>query len=320
MSSLVLAVANILIYLRHPYFCMRFRKRVGLFPNPANPRSYTDYVFWRKMFDRNPAFVVFCDKLACKQYIKSKVPALPVPETVWTGKTFDRSAFELFTDETVLKANHGCNMNLVPDGRARSFDELKRLTEKWLRKDYSRKNLEHAYGGVEKRLFLETRLYKPGGGLVEIQVRAANGRAFLLSACTDQKTANEKIGYYDVEGKRVRAPDMNNAGRCLPDDFRMPAAYRDAIRFVEILGKDVDYARYDFYCLDGKLYGGEITLYPSAGLGRADKRSRVGLDAIIADNWDIRTSHFFKSRGSPPIEFYKRHLLKALNRRGAAAV
>ena len=39
----------------------------------------------------------------------------------------------------------------------------------------------------------------------------------------------------------------------------------EMLKYAEILSADFPFVRTDFYCIDGKIYFGEMTLYPSGG-------------------------------------------------------
>ena len=62
-----------------------FRKVVGYGPNIAFPSRYHDKMLWRKIFDHNPLFVTFCDKLATKEYVRARAPGIRMPATLWVG-------------------------------------------------------------------------------------------------------------------------------------------------------------------------------------------------------------------------------------------
>lgn len=57
----------------------------------------------------------------------------------------------------------------------------------------------------------------------------------------------------------------------------------------QLLG-ELDYARIDWYIIEDKLYFGEVTLTPGAGL---DKNIKGELDLIMGNMWNLYlTSHF----------------------------
>lgn len=61
---------------------LQFWERVGYNPNIALPGRYHEKMLWRKLFDRNPLFEVFCDKLATKDFVRKRTPGLKLPETL----------------------------------------------------------------------------------------------------------------------------------------------------------------------------------------------------------------------------------------------
>ena len=46
-----------------------------------------------------------------------------------------------------------------------------------------------------------------------------------------------------------------------------PRNYQQMFRFATILTSDITFARVDFYEIEGKLYFGEITFFPTGGTG-----------------------------------------------------
>lgn len=79
-TSLFTAI-NLFIFARYPSLVRKFKKRIGYYPNIAAPEKYHEMIFWRKIFDRNPLFITFCDKLAAKVFIKAKIPEPETSET-----------------------------------------------------------------------------------------------------------------------------------------------------------------------------------------------------------------------------------------------
>ena len=72
--------------LRHPVLHWKYARRMKRIPDTALPKTYSERMLWRKLFDRNPLFVTFADKLATKAWIAARCPDLAVPQTLWTGR------------------------------------------------------------------------------------------------------------------------------------------------------------------------------------------------------------------------------------------
>ena len=59
----VAAEINAQIAARHAFNTSSYFRSFGRLPNYVEPRGYTEKIQWRKMFDRNPLFITWCDKL-----------------------------------------------------------------------------------------------------------------------------------------------------------------------------------------------------------------------------------------------------------------
>jgi len=86
-DKLVVKSAAMVIFVRHWRATFRFWRHVGRLPQLCPPVWHNDKFHWRKVFDHNPAFEIFCDKLACKQWVRDRCPDLPIPATLWQGNS-----------------------------------------------------------------------------------------------------------------------------------------------------------------------------------------------------------------------------------------
>lgn len=175
-TSLFTAI-NLFLFARYPRLVRKFKKRIGYYPNIAAPEKFHEMIFWRKIFDRNPLFITFCDKLAAKVFIKTRIPEAEIPETLWIGKDFASIPRQLRCMDVVLKANHGSGFNHFGVLDEAGSGELQAMTRKWLRTNYSRDKGEWAYSRVPRTLFLERRLPNTEPEkLVDVSVRCSNSR------------------------------------------------------------------------------------------------------------------------------------------------
>jgi hypothetical protein len=298
-DRLIFGTVNVFVYVRHWRTVRRFRKRVGYCPDVARPRRYNEKVLWRKLFDRNPLFVTFTDKLANKGYLARCCPDLPTAEVLWVGNDAAMIPADVRARPIVIKASHGCDFSyLLGPGDADRSVPVARLNG-WLRRNVGRRNLEWAYALADRKLYAEALIVPaPDEHLVDISVHAANGIPICIEAITGNKTANLCKGYFRIDGRRwpeiERKRGDPSARMPLPDDFRLPPSYVEALAHARRLGAGVDYARFDFLAASGVLYGGEITVYPASGLTR--HAEFLAYNAVVSDHWDLSVSWFFASR------------------------
>lgn len=310
---LIFWLVNVFAYVRHPYV-RKFRHEVGYLPNVARPFRYNEKMLWRKLFDHNPLFVTFTDKLATKALVSRICPQLRIAEVLWIGEDISTIPAGVLDRPVVIKANHGCSKNFFPKAGEAGRDIPADRINSWLGKVHARNRLEWAYGLVERKLFAEE-LILPDKGyeLVDLAVHAVDEVPMFIEAIIGNKTANKLKGYFGTNG--ARWPELEAERRKLrpslplPEDFRLPPIYAEALYHTKRLSAGVDYARFDFIAVSDRLYAGEITVYP--GSGSTTRRSDFLLcNAVVSDHWDLSKSWFLHShhRG------LRRAYAKALNR------
>lgn len=314
-DNLILMTANAVLCATNRRSVRRYRRDIGRRPNIANPQRYSERMLWRKLVDHNPQFVVFSDKLATKVFLKRRCPELSIPRTLWVGRSADEIPGELLSQNVLVKANHGSGFN--HHVRAGQCDRvgLRKKTDQWLGSVYGVENDEWSYCQVEPKLFVEEAIGDAEGDLIEINVRAAHGKPILGSVIGKCKTPAQWAVYLDTEGvptSGMSDPDGSPVTP-LPRDLEVLEPYRRAVQFTKQLSLGVDYARFDFMWNGRELFGGEITVYPAAGIYDPVNTATA---AAILKGWDLKQSHFLKSRQSGWMRLYA----AVLNRRWSGRI
>lgn len=82
------------------------------------------------------------------------------------------------------------------------------------------------------------------------------------------RSINETIDFYDMDWKH-----QEFTGLALPHkpfskrEILRPIMFEEMKRSAAILSKGISFLRVDFYEVNGKMYFGELTFYPSSGFG-----------------------------------------------------
>ena len=95
----------------------------------------------------------------------------------------------------------------------------------------------------------------------------------------------------------------------LPKGLAVMEPYRRAVQFAQKLSVGVDYARFDFLWNGAELFGGEITIYPAAGMLDPANSS---VNAVTMTGWDLMQSHFLKSQHTGWMRIYADALSRRL--------
>jgi len=305
---LVLAVARLLITLRHPALVVRFVMKLGYLPNPAAPESYHELVLWRKILDRNPLFVTLTDKLAAKAHITSTCPELALPRTLWSGRDAIDIPLDLLAGDVVVKTNHGCAMNIFVANGKPDRGLVVTKTRHWLRKIYGRRNGEWAYRTVVPTVFVEERLKLSDGTIAtDIKVHVCSG--VISHVWVEDKHAKRSL-LFDRHANPLpgRDPDYPREDQALPVNARLLDYVREAISIAPSIAGDLDYIRVDFLVTDDSLYAGEITAYSAAGYGTW---TNPAIAEEIERLWKLDQSAFLRRQHSGAMGLYA----EALRRR-----
>lgn len=288
---------NLFIYRTYKREVTMFKNIVGYSPNVACPEKYHEKMLWRKVFDQNPLFKVFCDKIETKEYIRIKCPNINIPKTLWLVESISEISDMPISSEMVIKGSHGSGYNYFPNGSDEDKKNITALATQWLDTEYGTDFYEPGYFGLKRKIFAEE-LFRSSkeGGLIDVSVRCSAGKAIMIFVVLNCKTEDMQYGHYDLDGNRLLThADINAGYKCIPMDYKLPGNYHEIIRYAEILSSGVDFARYDFMTDGEVIYAGEITVYPAGGLTMATPVDYIGTDVIINQYWDIRDSWFLNS-------------------------
>lgn len=311
----VLAAIDTLCAWRFPKLIRKFKRVHGRAPKLALPETYYDWMQWRKLFNHNPLFVVLNDKLASKELIAKLVPELALPRTLWVGDGSTAIPPDVLQGNVVVKTNNGSNRNyFIRDGKY-DREELERTIQHWrTEKAYGRKDGEWSYRLIKRRIFVEEMLTDPGGSVVDINIRAGRGKVAYGTLLLHSKTDRESAIYLTREENRVGYLCGDGVSEAELDAAPIPDGYQAAIAYAARLSQDIDYARFDFLWSGGKLYGGEITIYPNSGYGSLGE---LGMDpeTAIMNVWDLRNSWFLSVPQRGWRGLYRRMLLAELGKR-----
>ena len=287
---------NVLLGLLHPKQFQEFARRLGTKPNVCVPESVWDKYLWRKIFDHDPQFTVFCDKLAAKRYAAERCPDLPTADVLWQGDDIRGAPPELLMGPGFLKSNYGSGFYLKLDEQPRSLDDLHAITTGWHRGWHHTKPRKWRYRGqwgyknVPRTLFIEEDLMQDTGGqFLDFAVYVFCDKVTDFGVMLNHKTKHVKYARFDASGRRSTFEPSAVKYSPLPRDFKPPVTAAKICGIAKRLAAGSDHLRIDLMWNGRKLYFGEITVYPHAGLPKTPNKAQL---AEMTAAWDLRRSWF----------------------------
>ena len=249
------------------YIKFRYRVNMGRRLNLDSPRAFNEKLQWLKLYDRKPAYTMMVDKYRVRAYIAKKLgPEYLVPLLgVW--ERAEDVDFDALPEQFVLKCNHnsGEGMCICRDKSRLDLEKVRRGLKKGLEQNYYLYGREWAYKDVPRRIIAEKFLEEKGKiGLPDYKLLVFGGKVKCSFVYTQR---------FSASGLHMTAFDRD--WRMLPferhypkstEPIEKPRNYERMVGFAEKLGKDLPFVRVDFLEAGGRLYFGELTIYPGNGL------------------------------------------------------
>ncbi len=226
-----------------------------------HPRSFTEKVNWRILYDRRPLLAWTCDKLRMKE--EAARHGVLTPQTYWSGCDLRELVHVPLPEHWVLKPNH--RSALVHIGRGpvgdRQVYELERLTCGWLEETQNSLLGEWAYSQARRCFLVEEMI---GGGPsppTDYKFFVFGGRPYLIHVTTN-RLREHLMRYYTPSWE----PLSHYSGYPLGAVSEAPRGLDEMLRVAALLGKPFDFMRIDLYNVGDAVYLGEFTPYPHSGM------------------------------------------------------
>lgn len=272
-------IKNDALYLKVLFF---FEMR-GKILHLKNPKSFNEKLQWLKIYDYKPEYTKLVDKLAVKNYVESRVGDEYIIPTLAVWDSVEDIDWDSLPNQFVLKTTHGgggCGVIVCSDKT--KFDKIKAKNKlkKSMRTNAGQTYREKPYLNVPRKIIAEKYI---ADQVISNSENSADLRDYKFF-CFNGKVKFFKIdfgrfvehhaNYYSPKGDLLPFGEV----ACQPDINHvenMPNNLSEMIRLAETLSANYKFLRVDLYNVNGKIFFGELTFYPAAGMG-----------TFIPEEWD----------------------------------
>lgn len=252
-------------YLKQLYRCL-MHKELDL----ESPRTFNEKMQWLKLNDHNPKYTGMVDKYEVKKYVASVIGEKYIIPTLGVWDDPEKIDFDRLPDQFVLKCNHnsGLGICICGDKDKLNIRKAKRELKKGLAQNYYLLWREWPYKNVKRRIIAEKYLTDGNSGdLMDYKFYCFSGRAEYVLVCTDRSSGSPKYYFFD---RNWRFKRYNKWGIQAPEGFTIPKprCMDEMFEIAERLSQNHLFIRVDLYCVNEKVYFGELTFYPNSGFDR----------------------------------------------------
>lgn len=178
------------------YLKLKFRQKMGKWPDLDNPKTFNEKLQWLKLHDRKPIYSTMVDKYEAKRYIADIIGEEYIIPTLGVWDRFEDIDFDALPNQFVLKCTHDSGgLVIVCDKSSMNLDAARKKINRSMKRNYYWHGREWAYKNVKPRIIAEQYMEdgNPGekperidAGLTDYKVHCFNGKPKLILVCKDR--------------------------------------------------------------------------------------------------------------------------------------
>ena len=267
--------SNVLLYLMNKnffkwipdekYITIKYKLEMNQKLNLKEPKTFNEKLQWLKLYDRNPEYTKMVNKYEAKKYVADIIGQEYIISTLGVWDKFEDIEFDKLPKQFVLKPTHTSgNVFICKDKEKINYKQLRKMINKWLKRDYYLVHREWPYKNIKPKIIAEQYMVDDSGmKLKDYKFFCFNGIAQTILVCSNRNGSFKNTNFYDISWNLQ--PFTREKHKNSTEQIKKPKNLDEMITVAEKLSKDIPFVRVDLYEINGKVYFGELTFYPSSG-------------------------------------------------------
>jgi len=260
----------------------QFLRTCGFWPNFVNPRRFSEKVWSLQLHGRDPILTLISDKLRVRDYVAHKVGEKYLIPLIWQGEHPGNIPFDELPQKFVIKANHGCDFNiLIKDKNKINQRQIEQQLKKLLDSNFCRDTflgISWGYRNIKPHIIIEELLQENGKDLIDYKFWCFFGRVEFISLHFDRFENHATLSF----DRNFQAGGLHFDLPIYEGHFERPPNYKEMITVAEALAEDFKFMRVDLYNVDRRIYFGELTPYPGGVTARFEPEE---IDLFLGEKW-----------------------------------
>lgn len=252
------------------YLSILFYHRMGYWMNWNNPRTFCEKIQWLKIYYHNDEYTKMADKYEAKKYVASIIGDEYIIPTFAVYNKAEDINFDNLPKQFVLKCTHDSGGVIICKDKSKLNKKiaLKKL-HKWLNRSFYWQNREWPYKDVKPRIIAEKYMKGEDYELKDYKFFCFNGKALYCQVIANRST-DETIDFYDRNWIHQPFIGLLATAHNAYKPQNRPKLYHHMLTIADKLSTEIkaSFVRIDLYNINGNIYFGEITFFPSSGTGR----------------------------------------------------
>ena len=207
-----------------------------------NPKTYTEKIWWLKIFDSTFLKSYCADKITMRNYCNDKLNIDLGVKILGIYDKPEQIDYSKLPNKFVIKCNHGSGYNIIVNDKNKiNINEINNKLSKWLNTDYTYVNdCELHYHNIPRKIFVEEFKEK----LMDYKIFCFNGIPKFFQV--DRHFAEKRMNFYDLEWN----PLTDISRKSYPANYKIidnkPLNFEKMIEYAKKLSADFKFVRVDF--------------------------------------------------------------------------
>ncbi|WP_146493055.1 ATP-grasp fold amidoligase family protein [Vibrio cyclitrophicus] len=252
-------------FLGFPLIRLLFYKSHGYALNLSNPSSFNEKLVCDKIKNRRKLYPIITDKFKVRSYVEDKIGGDYLIPLLGAYDNINIEILKSLDCKYILKTNHGSHQHfIVNDLDNVNYAEMVEKSNQWLAEKYRYQALVWFAQEIPRKIIIEKlMLDKDGKVPFDYKFFIFNGKVEFIQVDADRFSGHHRI-LYTSNWDKLNVDYLVDSGGKAVD---RPLNLEKMIQLAEKLGEDFEFMRVDLYDLEGDIFFGELTPYPSAGYG-----------------------------------------------------
>ena len=247
------------------YLSLVYKYKIGRKIYWDNVETFNEKLQWLKLNNKNPNYIKMVDKYEVKKYIADLIGEEYIIPTLGVYNRFKDIDFEKLPNQFVIKCTHDSGGVFVCKDK-NQIDKKQAMIkiEESLHRNYYYRSREWSYKNIKPRIIVEKYLEDVNcENLMDYKLFCFNGKAKMILVCSNRSGNQKNTDFYDTDWNLLpftREKHVNN-----PNGIKRPENLSEMVQIAEKLSHKIPFVRVDLYEIEGRIYFGELTFYPSGG-------------------------------------------------------
>lgn len=230
-----------------------------------NPKDFNEKIQYMMLNTYGERETICSDKYLVREYVEKKGYKNLLTKLYKVYDKVDEIKLEELPDKFVLKTNHSSGSVIIcKDKKHFDIENAKVVLSKVLKQNFSKQSLEYHYSKIKRKIICEEYIEPEDSALMpnDYKIYCFDGKAICTLVCSEREE-ELKLDYYDLNWKYLNySTDEYKSYKTI----EKPIKYDEMIEIAERLSEGFPYVRVDLYNVKEKIYFGELTFTPAAGV------------------------------------------------------